>query len=139
MIYVGVTAENGGAYAVAYGMNGSIYYRPFDADEFKKSVDKAAPLEARCVIEMPEDGIIERAVKPVNPAVFVRMYCYSRGIPFMFVKTGSLRRSYNMKDGRSMASECKIRYPEIELRGSEQEQEATASAVLLAKYARRYL
>ena len=139
MIYAGVTAENGGAYAVLFGNGEDIDARSFSPSIFEKIMNKAQPMDIRCVIEMPEDGIIERAVKPVNPAVYTRMYCNSRGIPFMFVKQGTVRRAYDMKAGQTMAGECRLRYPHIELRGSTEEQEATAAAVLLAKYARRYL
>ena len=139
MIYAGVTAENGGAYAVVFGMGEDMEARTFDPKAFATILNKAEPMAIRCVIETPKGGIVERAVKPINPVVFVRSYFMSRGIPFMFVKTGSLRREYDMKKGQTMRDECKLRYPHIELRGTDQEQEATASAVLLARYARRFL
>ena len=139
MIYVGVTAENGGAFAMAYGMNGDIDIESFDAGAFIQALSSEAPMEVRCVIEMPEEGIIERAVKKPNAAVVASTFCQARGIPFMYVKTGSLRRAYDMNPERSMTEECRIRYPEHELRGMPQEQEAAASALLLARYARRYL
>lgn len=138
MIYVGVTADDNGAFAVVYGKNDGAHYEEFTPDKFKAAMDKAEAMEARCVIEMPEDGILETPEK-INPAVYARMYCRKRGMPFMFVKPGSIRRSYNMQDGQSMADECKLRYPEIELRGEPKQMEEKAKAVLLAKYARRYL
>lgn len=138
MIYAGVTADNRGAFALAYGMSGGLHYELFTPDKFKDAMDKVEAMEGRCVIEMPEDDIIETPEK-VNPAVFARMYCRGRGMPFMFVKPGSVRRAYNMKDGQTMAEECRLRFPEIELRGLPDQQEETAKAVLLAKYAKRYL
>ena len=138
MIYAGITADNNGAFAVAFGMTGGVHYESFTPENFKAAMDKAEAMEARCVIEMPEDGILETPEK-INPAVFARMYCLKRGMPFMFVKPGSVRRAYNMKDGQSMAEECRLRYPEIELRGEPKTQEEAAKAVMLAKYARRYL
>lgn len=139
MIYAGVTAENGGAFAVAYGMNGDIEERLFEPGAFIQALSKAAPMEIRCVIEMPEEGIIERAVSKPNAAVVASSFCQARGIPFMYVKTGSLRRAYNMTAERTMAEEHRIRYPGYELRGTSKEQEAAASAMMLARYARRYL
>ena len=138
MIYAGITADNNGAFAVAFGMTGGVHYESFTPEKFKAAMDKADAMEARCVIEMPEDGILETPEK-INPAVFARMYCHKRGMPFMFVKPGNLRRAYDMKDGQSMAEECRLRYPDIELRGLPEQQEETAKAVMLAKYARRYL
>ena len=137
MIYVGVKTGGPGAFAICRGMKGETEARAFDPAEFTKALQNIDPMDARCVIEMPDEGLIERAVKPINAAVFARMYCRSRGIPFMFVKIGNLKREYMAKG--TLAEECKIRYPEIELRGSTEEQEVTAAAVLLAKYAKRFL
>lgn len=138
MIYAGVTADNNGAYAIVYGKGESVHHEAFAPDKFKAAMDRADAMEIRCVVEMPEDGIMETPEK-INPAIFARMYCRSRGIPFMFVKPGSIRREFNMKDGQTMRQECKLRYRGVEFRGEEKEQEEAAKAVLLAKYARRYL
>lgn len=137
MIYVGVKTGRSGAFAICRGAHGDTEARAFDPASFTKALENVMPMDARCVIEMPDEGLIERAVKPINPAVFARMYCRSRGIPFMFVKIGNLKREY--KATGTLAEECKLRYPEIELRGSAEDQETTAAAVLLAKYAKRYL
>ena len=135
MIYVGVKTGGSGAFAICRGDETEA--RSFDPASFTKALENVRPMDARCVIEMPDHGLIERAIKPVDPAVFAKLYCRSRGIPFMFVKIGNLKREYMAKG--TLADECKIRYPEIELRGSTEEQEVTAAAVLLAKYAKRYL
>lgn len=138
MIYVGVTADINGAFAIVYGRSESVHYEAFKPDEFKADMDNYNAMDVRCVVEMPGNGIIETPEK-INPATFARMYCRQRGIPFMFVKHGTVRREYGMKDEQTMKQECKLRYPGIELRGEEREQEEAAKAVLLAKYARRYL
>lgn len=138
MIYAGITADNDGAFAVAFGQGGKVHYERFSVEKFKDALDKVNPMEGRCVIEMPDDGIMETPEK-INPAVYSQFYCRKRGIPFMYVKPGTLRRAYNMADGQTMTGECKLRFPEIEFRGAPKEQEEEAKAVLLAKYAKRYL
>lgn len=141
MIYAGVTADiraTRGAFAVVYGRGEDVHYDAFTPAAFEKALDEVNPLEIRCVIEMPDEGIMETPEK-MNPATFARMYCNKRGVPFMFVKTGSLRRELNMADDQTMVRECKLRYPDVEIRGEERQQEETAKAVLLAKYARRFL
>ena len=138
MIYAGVTADTNGAFAIVYGKSESVHYEAFTPEEFRDAMDKADAMEIRCVVEMPEDGIMETPEK-INPATFARIYCWRRGVPFMFIKPGSIRREYGMKDDQTMKQECKLRYPGIEFRGEEKEQEEAAKAVLLAKYARRYL
>lgn len=138
MIYAGVTANNDGAFALAYGASGKVHYESFAAEKFTRMMDEASPMEARCVIEMPDGGIIETP-EIINPAVYSQFYCRSRGIPFMYVKPGTLRRAYDMANGQTMTGECRIRFPEIEFRGEPKVQEEEAKAVLLAKYAKRYL
>ena len=59
MIYAGVTADDKGAFAIMYGRSEGAHYEAFKPDEFKAAMDNYNPMEVRCVVEMPEDGIKE--------------------------------------------------------------------------------
>ena len=136
MLYVGIMGSRCAIFQ--FGRGKGIDVKTFDAERFRTALDKANSSGVRCIIGMPDEGIIERAAGAVNPALFAKVYCVSRGIPYMYIKESRLRDAFKVQEGQTIRQECKMRYPDIEVRGTEQEQEDTAKAILLAEYARKY-
>lgn len=142
-VHIGIDPGKSGAIAVIYP-DGSVYAKPFDAEEYIKLLKELKLRPAVCCLEkvgaMPGQGVVSMFNFGHNLG-FIEGLLQAYSIPYQLVPPQTWKKEFSLSSEKAKSIEvCQKLFPEVSLlatKRSRKPNDGIAEAILMAEYARR--